>query len=325
MTKPIHLTLACGGYDINKALIDGGVVPDGIDLTVLTYPSPERHWRMGVHGEFDVCEFSMATYLILHARPGNPFTAIPVFPHRRFRHSFIFVNAAAGISTPKDLEGRRVGIRTWQTTAGLWARGILADQYGVDLRKVEWLAQDDEDVAFTPPPGISLDRVPDGKTVTGMLEDGELDGLIYPELPESVLRGDRRVVRLFPDDKAEEIAYFQQTGFFPIMHTVVIKRSVLEDDPWVALNLMRAFRRSKDLAFARMRDPRTISLAWVRAVIEEQQRILGPDPWSYEFAANREAIDTMIRYSHDQGMIDHIFPAEELFVPASLGEPPQYV
>lgn len=325
MTKPIHLTLACGSYDINKALIDGEVTPAGVDLTVLTYPSPQRHWRMGLHAEFDACEFSMATYLMLHARPENPFTAIPAFPHRRFRHSFIFVNTAAGISTPKDLEGRRVGIRTWQTTAGLWARGILADHYGVDLRTVKWIAQDDEDVAFTPPPGISLERVPEGKTVTGMLENGELDCLIYPELPESVRRGDPRVARLFPDYKAEEISYFEQTGIFPIMHTVVIKRSVLEENPWTALNLLHAFRQSKDLAFRRMRDPRTISLAWVQPVVEEQERILGPDPWSYEFAANRETIETMICYSYDQGMIDHPFSAEELFVPASIEEPPHYV
>lgn len=325
MTNPIRLSLACGSYDINRALIDGEVTPHGIDLTVLTYPSPQRHWRMGRHGEFDVCEFSMASYLMFHGRPANPFTAIPVFPHRRFRHSFIFVNTEAGVRTPKDLEGRRVGVRTWQTTAGLWGRGILADQYGVDLSKVAWFSQDEEDVAFTPPAGISLERVSEGKTVTGMLEEGELDGLIYPEMPESVLRGDKRVARLFPDYKAEEIAYFEKTGFFPIMHTVVIKRTVLQENPWVAVNMMQAFRQSKDLAFRRMQDPRTISLAWVRDLIEEQERILGSDPWSYDFAANRKAVETMIRYSHEQGMIDEVFPAEDLFVPATLDEAPKYV
>lgn len=324
MTK-IHLTLACGTYDINRGLIDGEVRPQGIDLTVLTYPSPERHWRMGRNKEFDVCEFSMSTFLMLHGRGDNPFTAIPAFPHRRFRHSFIFVNADAGIHTPKDLEGRKVGLRSWQTTAGLWCRGILADDYDVDLHKIQWLCQDEEDVPFEVPPQYSIERVPEGKKVTQMLEEGEVDALIYPEMPGAVLRGDPRVTRLFPDYKAEEMAHYTKTGFFPIMHTVVIKRELLDDNAWIAVNMLEAFRASKDLAFRKMEDPRSISLAWVRDLIEEQRRVLGSDPWCYQFEPNRKAIEAMIRWSHEQGMIPEIFPAESLFVPAALDELPHYV
>jgi 4,5-dihydroxyphthalate decarboxylase len=321
----IHLTLACGTYDINRALIDGEVRPQGVDLTVLTYPSPQRHWRMGRHAEFDVCEFSMSTFLMLQGRGDNPFIAIPAFPHRRFRHSFIFVNANAGIRSPKDLEGRRVALRSWQTTAGLWARGILSDEYGVDLRKISWLCQDEEDVPFTPPVGYSIERVPEGKTVTGMLEEGEVDCLIYPEMPASVMRGDPRVTRLFPDYKAEEMAHFKKTGFFPIMHTVIVRRDVLAENPWVAFNVLEAFRQSKALAFKRMEDPRSVSLGWFRDALEEQQRVLGPDPWNYTFEGNRSALEAMIRWSCEQGMIDHIFPAEEMFVPSTLDELPHYV
>ena len=325
MSKSIQLTLACGSYDINQGLIDGSVKPQGIDLTVLTYPSPQRHWRMLVHQEFDICELSMASYLLVHSRGSHPFIAIPAFPHRRFRHSYIFINSESGIRTAKDLEGRKVGLRTWQTTAGLWMRGILQDEYGVDLKKVQWFTQDQEDIPFTPPPGISIQLVPEGKTVTGMLETGELDALIYPELPEAIKRGDPRVKRLFDDYKQEEIRYFKKTGFFPIMHTVVIKNSVLEKYPWAAVNMLEAFRKSKDLAFKKMEDPRKISLAWVRELIEEQKQVLGNDPWCYNLPDNRDALNTMIRWSYEQGMSSRMFPAEELFFPPSLDELPQYV
>ena len=324
MPTRIPLTLACGSYDINQALIDGTVSPDGIDLTVLTYPSPERHWRMLRHEEFDACELSMASFLMLHDR-GRGLKAIPAFPHRRFRHGFIYVNAAAGIDRPADLEGRRVGLRTWQTTAGLWARGILQDHYGVDLSTIEWVCQDEEDIPFDPPPQYRLRRVAEGGTVTAMLERGELDALIYPETPVPIHRGDPRVRTLFDDPKAEEIAWFGATGFFPIMHTVVIRHSVAEANPWVPRNLLLAFRASKDLAFRRAIDPRRISLAWVSQLIAEQRRILGEDPWCYEFEPNRRLLAQMIRWSHEQGMIGREFEPEEMFFAATRDELPTYV
>jgi 4,5-dihydroxyphthalate decarboxylase len=262
--------------------------------------------------------------LALHSGGDDRFIAIPAFPHRRFRHSFIFVNADAGIRSPKDLEGRRVGLRQWQNTASLWARGILSDEYGVDLRKINWLCQDEAVVSFSPP-GYSIERVPEGKTVTRMLEEGEVDGLIYPAMPASALRGDPRVTRLFADYKAEEMAHFQKTGFFPIMHVVIVRRDVLAENPWVAVNMLEAFRRSKDVAFQRMEDPASVSLAWARELLEEQQRVLGVDPWNYTFEANRAALETMIRWSFEQGMTDRVFAAEELFVPATLDELPHYV
>ncbi|MGH7484196.1 MAG: ABC transporter substrate-binding protein, partial [bacterium] len=231
MPSAIPLSLACGDYDINRGLIDGTISPDGIDFTVLTYPSPSRHWRMGRHEEFDVCEFSMSDYLMYHDR-GREWTAIPAFPHRRFRHGFIYVNSKAGIAKPKDLEGRRVGLQTWEATAGLWGRGILQDQYGVDLSSIDWIAQHDEVVPFEPPERFRLSYVEHGQSVTAMLERGELDALIYPEVPKAIENGDPRVRRLFADTKAEEIAYYELTGFFPIMHTVVIKRAIVDANPW---------------------------------------------------------------------------------------------
>lgn len=325
MAHRIHLSLACGDYDINRALIEGTVRPDGVDLTVIVEPSPQRHWRMGRYREYDVCEFSLASYLAMRDRGDFPVIAIPAFPHRRFRHSYVFTNARSGIRHPKDLEGRNVGLRTWQTTAGVWMRGILQDDHGVDLRRVRWFGQDEEDVPLALPPGIALERVPEGKTVTAMLEEGELDALIYPELPAAVARRDPRVRRLFDDPRREEVAYFERTGIFPIMHTVVVQESVLAAHPWVAVNLFRAFRESKDRAFAAMRNPRAISLAWVQEALEQQERVLGRDPWAYGFAANRVALETLIRYAHEQGLMARRMSADSLFYPTTLEELPRYV
>ena len=327
MTTLLPLSLACGDYDINRALLDGSVTPQGIQVTALAYSSPERHWRMLRHLEFDICEFSVASYLMAHGRGDFGAVAIPAFPHRRFRHGFIYVNAAAGIREPKDLEGRRVGVRTWQTTAGLWGRGILQDEHGVDLTSIDWFSQDEEDIPL--PAGRAdayrLERVPAGQTMTGMLERGELDALIYPEEPDNVRRGDPRVARLFPDTKAAEIAFFEKTRFFPIMHVVLIRRTILEEHPWVAGNVLTAFRESKRRAFDAMRDPRRISLAWFADALREQERLLGADPWTYSFEPNRTTLETMIRWSHEQGMIERPFAPEDLFVSATLDEVPAYV
>ncbi|MDX1748289.1 MAG: ABC transporter substrate-binding protein, partial [Halobacteriales archaeon] len=148
----LELTLACGDYDLTDALITGEVEPDGIDLTALTYPSPMRHWRMLRHTEFDVCELSMGSYLSSRSmREDFPFTAITVFPHRRFRHSYMFRNDDAGIDDPGDMAGCRVGLRTWQTTAGVWMRGIAKEHYGLDLADVTWYTDDTEDVPLDIP------------------------------------------------------------------------------------------------------------------------------------------------------------------------------
>ena len=170
MAEQLRLTLACGDYDINLGLVTGRVGVAGVELVALTMASPERHWRLMRHQEFDICELSLASYVMVRDRRELPYVAVPVFPHRRFRHSYLFVNPASGITEPKQLEGRRVGLRTWQTTAGLWMRGILEDAYGVDIRAVEWITQDEEDIALDPPAGFKLRRVQAGEKVDSLLE-----------------------------------------------------------------------------------------------------------------------------------------------------------
>jgi 4,5-dihydroxyphthalate decarboxylase len=324
MAHNIELTAALGDYDIHRALIQGDIKPEGIDLTVLPLRSQERHWRMYRHDEFDIAEFSMSTYLMLKSDQRKRWTAIPVFPHRRFRHSYIFINPTKSIRSVKDLEGKRIGLRTWQATMGVWVRGILQEEYGLDLRSINWFTQDPEilEVDLT---DVKIQRVPEGTDIDQMLKNGELDAVIYPDLLPSFLAGDPNIGRLFVDYKQEEINYYRKTGIFPIMHTLVIKESVLDKFPWVAENLMQAFRRSKEDAWKRMEDPRLISLAWVRELIEEQHSILGTDPWPTGLDANRKALQKLMAYSLDQGLIKPGMKIEDLFYPSTLDENPGHI
>jgi 4,5-dihydroxyphthalate decarboxylase len=315
MSRKIHLTLATGDYESIRALKEGTVQPDGIELTVLTdMNSDVRHWRMLRNREFDVAELSMSNYLMARYI-GLPFTAIPVFLHRRFRHGFIFLNAAKGIAQPKDLIGKKVGLRNFQATANLWIRGILEHEHGVPHRSIEWLKQDDEEVDWTPPRDLRIQRVAPGKNVEKMLVEGELDALVHPELIQPILDKDKRVTRLFPNYRDLEMDYFKRTGIFPIMHTTAIKQEIVDKYPWVPINLMQAFQASKKAAYQRMENPRIVPLAWFRHFLEEQEEILGPDPWPYGLTeSNRKNLETLMQYSQEQGLLGRKMALEELFI-----------
>lgn len=323
----LRLTLAVGDYDVNRALIQGEVQPEGIELIVLPLPAPERHRRMAQHLEFDAAEFSLSSYLVLRARRALPLTAIPAFPLRKMRHGSIYVHTGKGIRAPQDLHGRRVGLRQYQVTAGLWARGILAEFYGVDLSRITWVASDPEEIPFEPPPWLKLEHLPPGANLDRTLAEGELDACIYPELLPSYVNKDPRVARLFPDSKREEMECFRRTGIIPIMHCVVVRDAVLEQHPWVAVSLLKAFRQSKELHLRRMRRDSLFlqSLVWFRELWEEQEALMGPDPFPYEFAAARPALAAACRYAHQQGLTPRLLEPEELFHPATLKELPEYV
>lgn len=315
MAKKVHLTLACGDYEIIRALKEGTVQPDGIELTVLTdMVSSVRHWRMIRNREFDVAELSMSNYLRAKFM-GLPFVAIPVFLHRRFRHGFVFINVNKGIQKPTDLIGRKVGLRNYQATNNLWVRGILEHEYGVPHRKIHWYKEDEEELEFTPPEDLKLDWIPKGKTVAGMLLDGELDAVIHPDILQPVLDRDPRVGRLFENYKELEVDYYKRTRIFPIMHTTAIRQEIIEKDPWVPLNLLQAFQRAKQAAYERMENPRAVPLAWFRSALEEQEDIIGNDPWAYGLGeANRKNLETLMQYSFEQGLIGTKMPLEELFI-----------
>ncbi len=320
----LQLSLACGDSDLNRALVEGIVRPDGIELIAQTMPSPERHRRMLKHEEFDVCEFSLSTYLLAHEAK-RPFIAIPVFPHRRFRHSYVFCRSDARIETPTDLTGKRIGLDTLQNTAGLWMRGILQDYYGVPFQSIRWWTQEEEDIPVKPSTALSVERVPPGTDLDAMLCRGDLEAVIYPEVLPSVAKGSSQVRRLFTDPKQAEMEYYRRTGIFPIMHTVVTHARILERHPWVPANLLKAFRLAKEHAYVHLEDPRRVALVWVRELLEEQRSVMGPDPWPYNLADNRLALETLIRYSFEQGLLKRKPRVEELFVASCLEKPPRYI
>lgn len=320
----LKLSFACGYYDLLRPLMEKVVTPAGIDLNILTMASPERHGRMLRHEEFDVCELSLIAYLVAWDQQRN-FTAIPVFPHRRFRHSYMVKRTNCGIARPRDFNGRRIGLDTLQNSAGLWMRGILQDQYGVDLKSIEWWCQEEEDVPLTPAPWMQVKRVPKGKNIDQMLLNDELEGALYPETLPSIRSGSPKVAPLFPDPKKAEIEYFAKSGIFPIMHTVVIRNSILETNPWVGVSLMQAFQRAKEICYRRMTDPRTFALVWVKELMQEQEAVFGKDPWPYNLEDNRKSLEAVVRYEYDQGMIRKKPDIEELFFPATLQEIQQYV
>jgi 4,5-dihydroxyphthalate decarboxylase len=315
MATKIPLTLACGDYEIVRALKDGTVSPDGVDLTVLTaMDSTTRHWRFLRNRDFDMAEVSASSYIVARGQ-GLPFQALPVFLHRRFRHGFVFINTGKGIAKPKDLIGRKIGVKSFLVTAVHWLRGILEHEYGVPVQSIHWFAELDEDIDFPPPANLKLTRLPHDQSVETMLAEGELDAVLHSSLIKPLLKGDKRVGRLFPDYKAEEQAYFRKTGIFPIMHVMGIKPEIVERHPWVPINMFHAFNEAKALAMKRMENPRIVPLAWYREAWEEQESILGPDPWEYGLTPrNVHTLETLAGYSFEQGLTPRPMPLDELFL-----------
>ena len=311
----IQLTVACDDFDHIRGMLDGSVTADGIDLSFITeLTNPQRHGRMVRELAFDVCELNMPTYLLAREQ-GVPITAIPVFLFRKFRHGNVFINPRAGITSPKELIGKRVGCATLQPASNVWINGILQDRYGVPFRSQTWVSEREEDVSFVPPPDLKIERLPKGKSVLTMLLDGELPAVMLPQTPKPLLDGDKRIARLFPDYVAQERAYFEATGIFPIMHVTAIKQEIVDRYPWVPEKLCEAFETAKQLAYRRLENVRVVTLPWFGAHWEDERALFGPDPWAYGLGeTNRKTLETVIRYVHEQGLIPRRVPVDSLFV-----------
>lgn len=321
----LPLTLVLDDYELTRALVERRVQPEGIELTVVPGTTPQRFQRIIAEQAFDIGELAAGTTVLCRAR-GYPFHAIPVFPHRRFRFGFIFVHAEAGIIVPKDLEGKRVGLRSWQGTGTLWLSGILQEFYGVNLRAIRWFLQELGEVPLALPQGFSLQFLPKGADIDALLEQGELDAVLAPVTIPSFARGSPKVRRLFPDIRQAEIAFFQRSGIFPITQMIIIRDEILQEHPWVAESLMVAFERAKEVAYERLANPRVIPGAWFMVEQEEERRILGPDPYPYGLEErNRRTLQALIRYCLELGFIERPLAVEELFVPTALQRPPHLV
>jgi len=322
-TALVHLTLAISDYEHVREIAQGIVRADGIALTPLIFPSIEEiTFRFSRSPEWDVSELSFGKYISLTSQGAAGMVAIPVFPSRVHRHSAIYVRADRGVRTAKDLEGRTVGIPEWAQTAGIYVRGFLAEEYGVDLTTIRWLQAGVnepgrmEKVTLNLPAGMQYQSRPD-TSLNAMLESGEVDAVISARAPRAFAPGGA-VIRLFPDYRAEEERYFRKTGIFPIMHLMTIRRAAFEQHPWIAMNLTRMFDEAKNRCAERLRDftCAPIPLPWAAAMADEIAQAYGPDPYPYGIEPNRTTLEAFCRFCHDQGVthrrmtIDDLFPRE---------------
>ena len=306
--QPLTLKTAIATYGHTRASKDGTVAPEGASLDhVEVSPIIAAFRRMVRTAEFDVSEMALSTYLCARAH-GKPMTAIPVFPLRGWQHGAIVCNVKSGITGPKDLEGRRVGVRAYTVTGGIWVRGFLHAEHGVDLSKVTWVIADDEHVAEYQEPK-NVVSVPGGD-LKAMLLAGEIDAAIGAGPIDSP-----DVKPLIPNAQAAAVESFKRTGVYPINHTVVIKNSVLDSQPAIAERLFSAFRRAKDLYMAKL-DAGT-DLAEGDQNFIRVRDVVGKDPIPYGVAANRPALETMIRFNVEQGVIPKTLTPEEMFAPAT--------
>jgi 4,5-dihydroxyphthalate decarboxylase len=322
----VRLTFACGLYDRMLALYTGEVRPAGFELDFRVIDNPREIFDRMVKGlEFDAAEMSSSEFISRMSAGQCPFVAIPVFASRVFRHSFIMVNARRGIRTPKELEGKRVGVPLYTMSAAIWIRGHLQHEYGVDLSTIRWVqGATNAPGAHGAPAVLPMVRPPNlevntsGKSLSQLLEAGEIDAIAGAEIPESLGRHPD-VRRLFPDFRSVEREYYRRTRIFPIMHVVVIKRSTYEKHPSVAASLYRALCESKDRALAKMRYLGALRymLPWLAADVDEIDEVFGGDPWPYGIEPNRPTLQALVDYMVEQSIIAAPLKIEEIFVPVN--------
>jgi 4,5-dihydroxyphthalate decarboxylase len=322
-TARLHLTLATTDYDHVRDLVNGVVRPEGITLTAFVLPVEEVFYRFIKNREWDISEMSFGKFIGFASQGNSPFVGIPVFPSRVFRHSAFYVRAERGIGTPKDLEGKRVGIPEWAQTAGIYARGFLAETAGVDLRKIHWIqagmnqAGREEKVEFKLPAGIQYEQRRD-TSISAMLLSGEVDAAISARVPDAFEKGGGKIVRLYPEYRSEEARYHAATGIFPIMHVIAMRRAVFDRYPWVAMNLFKAFDEAKQRSLERVRDltASRIPVPWSAAISGEWGKNFGDDPFPYGLEENRKTLEAFCRFAHTQGITakqlapDDLFPKE---------------
>jgi 4,5-dihydroxyphthalate decarboxylase len=323
----LTLTFACGLYDRMLPLYRGQVQPDGIDLNFVPMDGSggarEMFDRMVGGLEFDASELSSTEFISRMVAGNCPFVAIPVFPSRVFRHGLITINRRSGIKTPKDLEGKRVGVALYQMTAATWLRGHLQHEYGVDLAKIRWVqgainkggAHGSPSVLPLLKP-ISIENNTTGRSLSELLEEGAIDAILGSALPQSIRRNPD-IQRLFPNYQEVERDYYRRTRIFPIMHLVAIRRDVHEKHPFVATSLYKALSQSKARALEDMRDLGTLRfmLPWMTAAIDEIDEVFGGDAWPYGIEPNRPTLEALVAYMHEQAMIARTVAIEDLFVP----------
>ena len=325
----LELTLGTWDHDRVMAIHDGRVTVPGVSLKCELHPTAKLFPWAVQEARFDITEMSVSSYVLQLSRGGSDYTAIPAFVSRAFRHSGFFARVGSGIKSPADFAGKRIGVPEYQMTAALWMRGILADEYGVDCDSIHWRtgALDEgvrrERLELALPPGMKVEPIAEGETLQDLLLRGEIDGLLAPKPPKAFMEGHPDLIRLFPDFEQAEQAYYNKTGFFPIMHLIGLRKSVAAANPELPRLLYDAFVTARDMAMERLRaiwlgNANRLSLPWLNAAMERTRATLGDDYWSYGYAANRAEIDTICRYSVQQHLATARVAPETLFHPSVL-------
>jgi 4,5-dihydroxyphthalate decarboxylase len=326
----LRISLGIWDYDRVRPLIDGFVKAEGLEINWVLLPPSETIYRMLQFREYDVSEVSLSGFLLSHEKVDCPFVAIPVFPVRAFRHRSIYINTKSGIEVPEDLKGKVAGTPRYRQTASVWIRGMLSDEYGIkneslsyvvggtNQREREWKYWEENSQGPSWRKDVKIETMPSGRNLSDMLENGDIDVLYSASEPKSFLKGSKNVKRLFPDYETAERKYFEKTGIFPIMHVVVINKSLYEENRWIASTLFKAFSESKSKLYDEIYNPGGTAatkyiLPWALPEIERTKRVMGDDFWPYGLDQNRKCLETFCRYSYEQGLAKKIFHAEDLF------------
>lgn len=328
MTEP-KLTLGTYHYEHTDALFDGSVGVEGFDAEVRTEGLVSDLFHHMIQGEYHAAELGLTYFVRMWDTAESPFLALPIFPNRNFRHASVFVRADSGIDEPQDLAGRTVGeFALWGHDPGVWMKGILADEYGVTADQCSWVIggtnfpiPEFEWVPQPVPDNVAVRHAGDGETLGAMLLSGEIDALISVDVPQEILSGGPRVRRLWVDYEAVERDYHRRTGIFPMMHVVAIRKDYLADHPQASKAIYDAFLQAKDAKAAYYRAQASkqhmaLMTPWFSELFAENLRTLGEDWWPYGVEKNRIAVDTFLRYAHEQGLVQDLLTCEDIFVPS---------
>jgi len=319
----LSLSVAVGDYDRNRPLINGAVRIDGVDPVFMTLPPEEIFFRAFRSLDFDICELSLSSFSVKTALGECPYVGVPAFVSRMFRHTSVWVRTDR-IKEPKDLIGKKVGLPEWQLTANVWARAILEDS-GVKCADIHWIrggiehAGRPEKITIKLPPGVRMDDAPEGKTISQMLIDGEIDGFMAPRPPSFMTPETKNVGWLWRDPTAAAKDWFRRTGIFPIMHLIGIRRTLVERHPFLPAAVFKAFAQSKVAAMAALSDTSAtkVTLPFVEERLKEARDLMGEDFWAYGLAPNRKTLEVFLRHHHAQGLSPRLVTPEELFHPST--------
>ncbi len=322
----LALSIAICDYDRVRPLKTGEVQIDGADPVFMSLEPEEIFFRGFRHQEFDVCELSLSSFTVKTSVNDCPYVGVPVFPSRAFRHTSIYRRTDRGINTPADLKGRRIGTPEYQLTANVWARAILEDEYGVKPSDITWVrgGMDTpgriEKITLQLGDDVKLENAPEGTTLNGLLEAGEIDGLVGPRAPACFEAGDPRVDWLWPDPVAVATDWFKRTKLFPIMHVLGVRRTLVEQHPWLPAALLKAFEKSKQLALIKLADTSAtkVTLPFVEESLRGARLLMGRDFWPYGYASNKATLEAFLGYHHRQGLSQRLVGVTELFHPSTL-------